>query len=369
MNLMGIDYSVGISHVPPSRYVHGQVFLNEEISIPIDDPHEATHFMIIGSTGGGKTFLIGIIASQFDNVLFFDGKGGKKFEYICGELGVTDEWEFFNLDTFNNMYDNPLKINVRDMTPDILNVLEIRKDGYLQQARANLERFLGKPVDDPDKTYAEFERILTTEKPVYPNLFRELSVILDPDDDGMSLEDLVSGKKCIDLNGFNTSNRSIGVLAQMALQHKKLAASIEDNEKLLFAGDEMDTIASLFTALNEAFSTVFRQGRSSNISGLACGTAHGKLGTAMIQNSKVFFFFECTKKQTNAVWQDFGVNIQQEDFNSARLVHPKGNCLIQSPNFGITEQRMIYINADFFKKEVKKQEKPDYKMLDWSKYT
>ena len=350
------------------RRLQGKVWLNSEIGIPIDDVFEATHYMINGTSGGGKSFLLALIASQYPNVDFFDGKGGQKFEFITKELKVRDEWEFFDVEGYTNLYNNPLKINVRDLYPDVLNVLQIKKDGYLEQVRPALEEFFGLPADDPEKTFEGFRELLVEPvrgKKFYPELFRELKCVLHPKDEGMSIKEFITGKKYIDINGFPVNNRAIGLLASRALQYKKLS---KDSEKLLFALDEADTVAPLYTSLNEAFSVVFSQGRSSNISGCVSGTLHTKLGMTIKQNSTVLLFFRSQKKVADAIWDDFGVNLIEEEFKAAEMLHDKGNCVFYSPNFGHSSQKMIYIDPEFFRKEVKKQEEKDYVTVDWSRY-
>lgn len=326
-----------------------KVFLNERVVLDFSHPEKATHLLVPGSAGGGKTTAVCVVGSQFENVLFLDPKPGNPAWNNLKEIGEKDNWSRYEIRSSFSSSRHALKINVREVSAGVTNVLCLKKEHSSDiKLRRLLMPFFGKRVDDPSKTWNELERLLVRER--LDPIADELRCVLSETDTGMSLEELSKGRRVVSISDFDSDNRGIGLMIGALFFYKgernadRNILTMPWSERLMIECDEADTHAKRSTAIGTAMGYCFSQGRSFGITGCVSGTQEETLHTAIKSNARCYLFFG-TAQERDKIFKKYGVDLDEESLNFLRDEYPMGgNCFLKAEDFGYAEPIPIHIN-------------------------
>ena len=323
--------------------------MNERVCFNLSHSEKASNAVFLGGTGGGKTIGVCVMASQYDNAIFLDPKPGNPAWNSLKELGERENWEKFEIHDMLVKRKYSLKINTRDIHAGVINVLCLKKESALEtKLRRILWPFFAKKPSDPTKSFDSLEKLML--KNGFDNFIDEFKVVLDENDEGMSMEELCTGRKVINISDFDSDNRGISLLIGNIFFYKgnknknKDILSMPWNERLLIECDECHTHARSNTTIGIAMGYVFSQGRSFGVTGCLSGTNEEPLPTMVKSNIRVLFVFD-TNQERDKFFKKYGVDLDSDIFEILRERHPEGgNCFVKAEDFGFVTPVPIHIN-------------------------
>jgi len=349
-----------------------RVFLNERVNLNLSEPEKASNVVFFGSTGSGKTIGVCVFASQFENAIFFDPKPGYKAWESLKEINEHHNWQRFDIHDSVIKRKRSLKINTQEISPGVINVLCLKKESSLEtRLRRLLWPFFAKKHTNPTKTFDNLERLLLKNR--FDSFIDEFKVVLDENDNGMTMEELCSGRKVISISDFDSDNRGISLLIGNIFFYKgnknknKKISLMQWKERLFIGCDECHTHVKSNTTIGTAMAYVFSQGRSFGITGCVSGTNEEPLPTMIKSNIRILFLFS-TAQEKDKFFKKYNVDLDDDSFNFLREKYPEGgNCFLKAEDFGYIEPIPIHIN--FYYKKLRQQKRFDeVELMNFSSY-
>jgi hypothetical protein len=289
------------------------VVVSGELEIDIV-PVDGLRWIMVGNPGTGKSYLLSIVLNQFRNVWHFDPTG--KFFDTLKEQGLHKKWKFHKLSSEQGK--GFFKINVRDLHHRGLNSIFPRAENNEKKRlqRISIEKFLKRK----DRCYADWADMCEELK--LDNLFRDMEWILSSDDSAPSIDELSSGKHCIDCEELSIRNPGIGVLLQSLIGFRRglpKEVALNPSNMVVVSLDEAQDWCKQDTPVGEAFSTVSLQARKYGIGEILCGSAYDTFHPNIRGKSDLKFIFE--SKGIAKKYVDAGLNINVDDFSQLPKYH------------------------------------------------
>ena len=267
--------------IPPER--KGIVWLNRKAHIKYSGTDKATHWGISGISGKGKTYSAIIISCQYDNVWFFDPKGGvdKVVREQGGKVGSGKEWEYWYFGRRKGVTkEKRMLINASEIDTRCINTLiEGELIGKQQKISMLISKWDALPIEK--KTYEELKELFKENKLEY--MFEDISQILDDSDQAPSIELYTMGRKIIDIIGIPKNSKALGLLVSIMFW-KRSPTDLE----MLVAFDEANSyFGKKNTPVAKVLTDIYTQGRSYKIHGLWMAQNFGALAKDVKLNTTI----------------------------------------------------------------------------------
>ena len=335
------------SNNPKSQKKENIAYLNKYTKIDMSQKagYAAYHIGAFGGTRNGKTATMLIIASQIDNAIFLDPKGDG-WDTLKW-LDERNNWERYQIKGDKG---KPIKINVRDVTPEVVNMLFPKKANVGEaKLRRNLKTFFAMSSLNPEKNYNALKRLCYKSK--QDTFFEQIDSVLSKKDAGMTIEELILGRKMVDISKYDPDDRGVGLLVGTIFDYRRKHPRLKKNH-LIIGVDECHTIAKASDALGIASGYVFSQGGGYGVTGIVSGTNEGDLHKWVKTNLKNVFIFE-TPNEQDKFSKKYNADIQGEAFK--KIVKEQGNKGVCYHYQEGHDTKLIRVDT-FFKELIEKSE-------------
>jgi hypothetical protein len=334
-----------------------RILINPNCAITYGNPQNNVTFGFVGSAGRGKTVSLYATAEQFPNAICFDPKGGALD--ALDFLGIRNKWEIFKIRKEKNITDKFLEINAREIVEGIENILAFKRK--LEHKAMVSREFIR--LDLNERTYENLKRIFCQRKMEY--VMDDLDPILSKTDSGMTIEEVVNGKKLVDIIGLSVDNRCIAVLVWLIINYKRKLKEKESLthkhflEPLFLSCDDCQSYAGASMALGKAFEISFSEGRQFLISSCLAGTNRGKLAMSVKGNMTTLFIF-ASKTEVDTFWQKEKIDVDIRKLQELDDIYgQKGNFYLHIEEQPELSQYAHY-DLEYFKKVRNKKKEPSF---------
>lgn len=341
--------------VEPEEFesIKGQVWLNESSHVRVSNAARLNHWGIIGRSGTGKSFGVGIIANQYPNVVLVDPGSG--FRRTLKEMNEDRSWSFWKIAESGIRSKKQLRFNVRDLTVSSIEFMfaDPRRARDFKNVRVELVEFASMRRDNPKKSFKGLKKLFRS-YPKYWELIKDMSKVLHDEDAAPDIAFWQSGRHCIDVGELDSKTPALGLfLGAIVGDRRKTYRQREGLQPLLVAIDEMDTWANSSTPSGKAMNYVFAMGRKLVLHGMVIGTTVGRAGEKVKQNMAIKVFFR-NDKEANAILKEHDVVLDAETFEEMGrkyITSPPGagNCIVKAVDHGFEDQRPVHLTL-FYQK-------------------
>jgi len=326
--------------------VRDKIYLNSDTVIDVSSRTKPVMFCVAGRTGTGKTVVDLVVGDQFPYALLLDPKSGHTgAPSVAKFMKIEDRWTLHNIKGSGSPKDKrALKMNVNEVGASVVNVICLKKESAADvRLKRILQPFFSMSEKDPRKNFDNFEKLLKDNKLDF--ILDELRVIFDENDEGLSLEQICSGRRIVDIHELDSDNRAVAVLIESIFNYRR---THKVKEKMFIACDEMHNFCKSSTAIGTAMGWTFSQGRSFGICGLVSGTNIGDLEKHIKANISAYILFE-TDFERDKFFHQFGVDL---DFESLSYLKSKygshGNCFLKAEDLGFYPPVPIHIDPFYY---------------------
>lgn len=280
------------------------------------DPVEGYRHVIVGDAGTGKSYAMGVVATQFKNVIMLDPTAGGAFKKTLGELGVLDEWRVFRFDLKSKAND-VLRFNIQTLGERVVNAVfykTIKSPKERIQRNAFAKWLRNTPKEE--KTWKNFKQMMKDNQ--LEGYLSDFELIFDKKDEGKDLEFVNNGKIVVEIENISYQSLAQGIFLSMLIDWRsKNRLDFFGKDFIVVGIDEGQDYAKMNTSLGNGMAEASLQARKFGI-GLIISGSNFKGATTgfhpvLRQKGNQFSVFEA-RGSTKAFWNQ-GLDLMMDDWD------------------------------------------------------